>query len=337
MLQRSALNIVWLLAVGPALWACACHDSPQGSVFLEPRPRAPVDPGPVVARVGGIDIHIDEVEPLARLALDLRRKHELPEPRAELMDERLDLAVELLALAGGADEQETGDVRKRLLARIYLDRMLEAETDRPVSDEEVVEVHRDQKRKYLTTGESELFEPGRVDAAVIGVGLFANFGVPADEEMIPVLDRAGVDRLASKVLRACGDRVNDLDEFIAIARRFSKGNPSLRLQHHPRVAFDSELSILPPRIHESLVGLDGNGAISPVIRAGGAAFVIRRGVGYPGRGEDPEEIRDEIVRSIRLKHRRVRLKELLSRLMLRFRIQTWPENLTRQGSESPGS
>ncbi len=325
-MPRNSVCIVWLLAAGPTLWGCACQDAPQGVAVPEPRPRPPVEPGPVVARVGGMDLHLAEIEPLARLALDLRRGHELPEPRAGTLDEQLDLAVELLALAEGADPQgteETEETRKRLLARIYLARVTEAEGDRPVSAEEIAEAHLDQKRKYLTTGESEMYEPSRVDAAVIGIGLFPNFGVSRDEEMVPVLDRAAVERLAAEVRRACGDRVKDLDEFIAIARRFSRGNPTLRLQHHPRTPLDPDLAMLAPGIHESLVGLDGNGAVSPVIFEGAAAFIVRRGVGYPGRGEDPEAIRGELVRSVRLQRQRVRLEVLLSELMLRFRVQTW--------------
>lgn len=286
----------------------------------EPRDTAPAaDCGPVLARVGELRLCTADVELLAESAVELRRELGLEAGEAG----RLELAVEFLALLQLGSMTEA---RKGPLVRGYLARMLRETETLPVSDAELERAHRDEIKKYLTSGESHLFQPTLIDANAIAVGCFPDGHPPGDDEE-PVLTMQQARELAEEIAAACGRRVVDLDDFLAIGRRFMRGNPTVDMQEFPRVYRDARLARVPQPLHQVITALEGNGAVSAPLEAPGGFYIVRRGVTYAGKGEDPQEVREELSFRVLLARKRAALKERLNQLRERYQVRTWPERL----------
>jgi hypothetical protein len=286
----------------------------------EPSGTAPVaDCSPVLARVGDIRLCTADVELLAEQAVELRRELGLEAGEAG----RLELAVEFLALL---QLDSVAEARKGPLVRGYLARILEETDALEVTDAELEQAHQDEIKKYLTSGESHLFQPTLIDANAIVVGCFPDGHPPGDDEE-PVLTMQQARELAGEIAAACGRRVADLDDFMAIGRRFMRGNPTVDMQEFSRVYRDARLARMPQPLHQAITALEGNGAVSAPLEAPGAYYVVRRGVTYPGRGEDPQEVREELSFRVLLARKRAALKERLDLLRERYQVRTWPERL----------
>jgi len=302
----------WLVVTLAGVPACG---EPPGALEA-------ADCGPVLARVGELRLCAADVEPLASQAAELRRELGLESAEAG----RLDLAVEFLALV---QLDSFAEARKRPLSRAYLDRLFgEAET-RPVSDEELERAHQNEIKKYLTSGESDVYRPTFIDAAAIVVGCFPD-GHPPESDEEPVLTMEQARELAREIAAACGGRVADLDDFISIARRFQLGNPTVKVEEYSRVYRDPRLARTPRPLHQAITALEGNGAVAAPLESPGAVFVVRRGVAYPGNGENPEEIREELARRVILSRKQTVFRQRLDRLRERYRVRTWPERLRGQ-------
>jgi hypothetical protein len=277
------------------------------------------DCSPVLARVGDIRLCAADVELLAEQAAGLRRELGLEADGTG----RLDLAVEFLALVQLGSVADAG---KGPLVRGYLDRMLKEAEARPVTDAELGRAHRDEIKKYLTSGESDIFQPTLIDAAAIVVGCFPDGHPPADDEQ-PVLTMQQARELAEEIAAACGERVADLDVFLAVARRFMRGNPTVDVLDYSRVYQDARLARTPHPLHRVITSLEGNGAVAAPLEAPGAYLVVRRGVTYPGKGEDPKEIREELSRRALLSRKQAAFSRRLNQLRERYQVRTWPERL----------
>jgi len=304
---------IWLVATVLGLHACGGP----------PDEGKAIDCGPVVARVGGARLCAMDVEPLAEQAAKLRGELGLEVADAS----RLDLAVEFLTLLQLGPVAEG---KKRLLARTYLDRVFGEEKTSPVTDAEIEQAHRDEIKNYLATAQSDIYRPTRIDATAIVVGCFPDLHPPEDDE-VPVLNMAQARELAAEIYAACGERVADLDDFLSIARRFMRGNPTVQVEEYPRVAEDFRLARTPPPLHQTITRLPDNGAVAAPLERPGAVFIVRRGFTYPGRGEKPAEIRAELSARVRHSRSQAAYRERLEQLLERYRVRTWPERL--RGSE----
>lgn len=275
--------------------------------------------GAVLARVGDARLCTADVELLAEQAAELRGELGLEVGEAS----RLELAVEFLTLL---QLDPVAEGSRRLLVRTYLDRMFKEEDVRPVTDAELEQAHRDEIKNYLTTAESEIYRPTFIDAAAIVVGCFPDLHPPEDDEA-PVLTMAQARELAAEISAASGERVVDLDDFLSIARRFMRGNPTVQVEEYRRIFEDPRLARTPPPLHRTITQLPGNGAIAAPLENRGAVFIVRRGVTYPGQGEEPAEIKDELSSRVRLLRKQTAYRECLDQLRERYRVHTWPERL----------
>jgi hypothetical protein len=123
--------------------------------------------------------------------------------------------------------------------------------------------------------------------------------------------------------------VADLDDFLSIARQFMRGNPTVEATEYSRVFKDPRLARWPaPPVHRTIIRLQGNGAIAEPLEGRGVVYIIRRGVTYPGKGEDPAEIKDELSSRVQFSRKKSAFRERMTQLRERYRIRTWPERLS---------
>jgi hypothetical protein len=81
-------------------------------------------------------------------------------------------------------------------------------------------------------------------------------------------------------------------------------------------------------VHRTITQLQGNGAISASLEGRGVVYIIRRGVTYPGKGEDPAEIQEELSGRVRFARKETAYRERVNQLRERYRVRTWPERLS---------
>jgi hypothetical protein len=300
----------------------------------------------VVARVGGIRLAMAEVKPLALLAVEMRTAENLEPPESHSFANSLELALEILALFQWAERKDLKppameEHRKRLLARVYVDRFISGLEQQPISKTHLEEAYQKQVENYQNTGESELFQPTKVDAQAIAVGNFPDLHPPGEGEE-EVADSEQVRELVRKIRAACMRPARDgrpacrsLDGFLAVARRFMKGHPTVRLVDLPGNILDPGLSRTKPVLREAIASLDHLGAISKPVITPGAVYIVRRGVAYPGRGESLDEIHDELRLLVKSQRKRRVFRERTALLKRKYRARTWPERLMNR--QRPGS
>jgi hypothetical protein len=307
-----------------------------------PLVSAPADQDPVIATVGGVSLLKAQVPELARMAQSVRSAAGVEVDAKPLLGNELSRALETLALASavqtGVDgiDAEGQEEYQRLLARLLLKRVVEKSGDGPISDEEIRRAYEAEIEQYQKTGQSELLNPTRIDAMTIVIGLFPDAHIPARDE-VPLVSPREALALSREFREVLGDRVTDLDRFLAQAREFTAGHPTVQVQELSGITLDRRLSSVDARIHTALVALDGNGAISEPIEFEGGVYLIRRGYTSPGAGERPEEIRSQLEVKIRTLRRQEAFQRLRTALLKRYRVQTWPERLndTRGGKPQP--
>ena len=294
--------------------------------------------GPIVARIGAREIHADEIGPLAAVALELRRELGLSANAPTSAGEALALALEPVVLAAtGADLVDDPAVReqaRRLLARLFLTRVIEPRADRPATPEDLAGVLDAEIRRYAASASSDFFEPSLVCAAVLFVGLRPDLLAPSGKRaarLTPEDARA----VAEDFRRRCGERVLDLDRFLSLARAAASDHPTVRLEEFPLIGVDPLLAgKLHPELHRVLVGLDGNGAVSPVVAFEGGCAVIRRGAFRAGHHETVETAREHLLQKLRHQRRAAALRQALDELRAARGVATYPERLPK-GEASP--
>jgi hypothetical protein len=121
--------------------------------------------------------------------------------------------------------------------------------------------------------------------------------------------------------------VADLDDFLSIARRFMRGNPTVQVEDYQGIFEDPRLARTPPPLHRTITRLADNGAVAALLERPGAVYIVRRGVTYPGMGEDPAEIKEELSARVRLSRNQAAYRERVDTLLERYRARTWPERL----------
>ncbi|HOX43191.1 MAG TPA: hypothetical protein PK668_06320 [Myxococcota bacterium] len=331
---RPRLLAPCLLLAGALLGGC---DDLPGEAGLAPT-AGPT--GPVVARVAGEELRLDEVAPLARLALELRASQGLPagELSASSIEEQVGLATELLALAaeararspaGRPEGRDLEEARARLAARLLLDRAMARVDARPVVEEDLVRRHAEEVQRFLANGQSPLFEPSRVDAVLVSAAPFPDQAEHPDQP--PLLTREQVAALLDGLRQEVGERASDLDAFLSQAWARARGQPCLRIESAWGSPLEPSLSQLAPEVARELAGLDGQGAVSRVFWVGDTACLLRRGATRPGSGESVEAARAGLEDAIRRDRRRAAADDLRQALRRRYEVQVWPERL-RSGS-----
>lgn len=295
--------------------------------------RAAEPAGPVVARVGARQIRADEVGPLAAVALELRREFGLPAQTPASAEAALELALEpvLLASAGAdlADDPAVREQARRRLARLFLARVIEPRADRPATPEDLAGALDAEIQRYAASGSSDFFKPSLVSAAVLFVGLRPDLLAPSNgraARLAPEEARAVAEDFRGR----CGERVAELDRFLSLARAAAAGHPTVRLEEYSLVGVDPRLAgKLHPALHRVLVGLDGNGAVSPVIPFEGGFAVIRRGAFRAGRHESVETARELLQKALRHERRASLLRQALDEIRSAHGVATYPERLPK--------
>ncbi len=282
--------------------------------------------GPVVARVGEVELRVDDVESLAQAARSLRRSFDLPV--AEGVSD-LELALELMVLAeaarlqGGDSSGEVQEGRRRLLSRLYLGRLMETLPEVPFSDAELQGLLNLEMARYAQSAESEVYRPTRLSSAMIFIGHLPG-ALPSDEYPVLLYD-AQVEDLADKIHSACAPRVDDLDDFMALGRRFSEAHPTVRVE-----GFDAQ-SFPPAELEgvrwKALRALDGNGAISRPLRVPGGMIVIRRGATLEGQGETLADARVDLERLAIVERKRSLLKQALRAIHERLGVEIFSSRI----------
>jgi hypothetical protein len=205
---------------------------------------------------------------------------------------------------------------------------MEAVSSRPVTDQALERLHARELQRFYREGKSDLVTPTRVNTTAIVVGAFPDL-LPVDRDANPVLTDQEQVALAGQIRDACGVRVDDLDRFRALGRRFMLDHPTVRIVEFPLVSAERTRSRLPPRLHDALFALERNGDVSPVLAMPGAAYVLRRGVTFPGRGESVDAVREELTTLAREEASREAYRGAMARLKRRYRARTWPTRLER--------
>lgn len=322
------LNIVLMLSL-----TSACTRSGDQSALLAISSTPKSQPkGPILARAGHYELKLSEVDDLAAMASKVRQgpPWNLPPPPMETFEQRMQLAIELLAMAsaaedGAIDKKLLQDSMSRSLASAYLRRAFLSESQRPVTEKQLHKAQMEEIRKYITTGESELYRPTRVDFTIIGVGINPSWVKYEKDTVVNIMSVQQTMELAAKIKKLAGDHLSDLDKFESLARKFEKHNPTVRIIHQKRAALPDGLFPMSTIIRSQLIKLRDNGDISPVIETPAGAMILRRGVTWPGKGEDAEEIKDRLSRKVREKRSMQHLKKITEALSKKYAIKTWPE------------
>jgi len=315
---------------------CSCAGSGNGQLQLS---GVPVTAGPLGKLVDGL--HLDEIDEYARMAQKLRAASDLPAGDIDSDKGRLDLAIELAALAlqaraaGAGDLPAVGERTKRLLARVYLDRLVAASDRLPVSDSEVRAAFEREKARYMTTGESDIFRPSSLD--VIAVGYFPDMHVPEHGEQL-VCARGLALELGRKIHATLAGAAADLDAFLAAARRFQVGHPTVVIKEYWKTLSDPQLSGMDSKLHQAVCSLPAEGNLSEAVVTERGVFVARRGCAWPGKGERLAAVREVLVARIRTLRRRALLQKQLSALLEKYGARTWPERLAApEAAEAAGA
>ncbi len=327
---------------------CLCLNSCDGTyavpLDLDSAPVTPETLGPIVAKVDGDGLRLGEIDEYFALARNLRAANDLPAGDIDSGKGRLDLAIELVALAvqaraAGIDGSPVVDeLTKRLLARAYLDR-LAAESDRlEVSDSEIRAAFEREKARYMATGYSDIFEPSSMNFVALAIGFFPDLHVPGKGEQ-PVCSRDQAIELGKKIHASLAGSAPDLDVFMSDARRFELGHPTLVVNEYWRTLGDPQLSGIDPTLHTAAFSLRSEGDLSEPVVTDEGVFIVRRGYFRPGKGERLSDVRDALVAGVRNHHRHTLLQKQLSALLKKYGARTWPERLADsdvKSSRRPG-
>jgi hypothetical protein len=272
------------------------------------------------------ELHLGEMEILAGMAVELRAELGLEVAQGLSFGDKLDLAIELLALSVEAEKRdfEFADERERLLARVYLTRLVQEAEERLVTPEELEKDHDEEVLRYLSTRESDFYRPASVDVAAIVIGYFPDFHSPLEDEE-PQLGREQIEELAKRIHT---ESVNlDLDGFLALARKYMAGNPTVGIKELSQVLLADKAPRADETIYSALKSLPGNGSVSDPIWTDGGVWLVRRGATYPGKGERVDEVKPQIVSRIMTERKQSAYQERVDRLRERYRIKTWPERI----------
>jgi hypothetical protein len=332
--RRALIILVFFTLAGLHSVDFGCSSEAKDETSAEYQPVKEINSGPIVARVGGFEIHLADVLILAETMLQINRSlgFEVDGP-PDSFEDQLELAIEFGALSNEAeqlvrlDPDQLNEQTKKVLTRVYLNRLREEAEKTPINQEMLDKAYEAEKARYLMTGESEVYKASRVDGVAIVVGYFPDLHSPEDEEAA-VLSRDVARELAAKISAACGDQVADLDSFFELGRRFMAGNPTVQMQGYWNVVTDSSYSKLDPSIQGALVALEKNGSVSRPVETDSGIFIIRRGVFYPGLGEQLEDVREQLSDLIRGLVRKTLYSRRMAQLFSQYSVEIHSELLS---------
>ena len=302
--NHSSVGILGRFVLLIGVFSATCTPpSPIDATRQKPDP----DPSPIAVEIGQEKIRLDELQTLSEIMADLHQEFEIPSVKVQNLEDRVDLATELVALAHlgvNTASVELSNAKKRLMVRIFLKRTLSEIEQHKITEEQFQQALDQEINTYHYTGQSMIYRPTRVDVTYFGIGYFPDFSDPDLHSVTPLLDREQILALAETVRLQTGDRVLDLDDFLAIGRRFLKNNPTLRIVEVPSTTIDPRYSSLPEIVLEGIKALRSNGDISPVIELETGALILRRGTTYPGKGESVEQARDALTDLLTIQRKR---------------------------------
>ncbi len=322
---------VWMIGVIMSIWGCR----PGSDLLLPGSVAGTTCSSLALAEIEGTALDACDLDRYAGWHLEIQKELGSFVQIENRFEQKLQAALNLLALSGCqkkiVDEGWLGEQKKRLIARLYLDRVLPRLEDLDVSEEELHQAHRDEVEKYKTTGESDIYRPTSVDAAVIMIGYFPDFHAPQDNET-PVVRAEKVKQLMGEIQSVLGDRVADLDTFLALARGFMRGNPTVQVKEYSNLALSLDEESIEPELKKTILALKENAMISRPVWFSGGGYIVRRGVERPGKGESIREAEPELRRMVRLR----KMEEIYQRQILRLKhkhqARSWPDIIERQMS-----
>ncbi len=310
-----------LVGIMAGLFACESGTETE-RIRIEP----PVESGPVVARSAEYELRTDQLEAFASLGAEMRRLAgaETTENRAQLVLEAFSLVAEgraesLLSSRPVQEEEE------RLLARLYLTRFVEMLDRQSVAEGDLENAFRDEQRRALATGDSEIYVPTRVDGVAAIVGYFPDLHPPAKGEL-PQLDREQVAKLANSIFTEARS-ARDTDGFIQVVRRFMAGNPTVSFKEFSHVPRGQAPAVMGKRLYQMLTEGSGEGLIEPMQEFRFGTMIAWRVGIRPGRGENLEEVRDEITRQIRNRRHQESVRLHIDRLLRERNAQIFYKGL----------
>ncbi|MBW1871057.1 MAG: hypothetical protein JRJ19_03280 [Deltaproteobacteria bacterium] len=331
---RALIILVFFSVAGLPGIIFGCSSDATAESLAEYQPNKENNSGPIVAKVGGFEIRLADVPILAETMLQINRSEGfLVDGPADSFEDQLQLAIEFAALSLEAeqvvklDPDQLKEQTKKVLTRIYLNRLSQEAEKTSISEEMLDMAYEAEKARYLMTGESEVYRASRVDGIAIVVGYFPNL-LWREDEAAAVLSRDVARVLAEKISAACGEQVADLDNFFELGRRFMAGNPTVQMQEYRNVVVDSSHSKLDPSILQALVALEKNGSVSRPIETDSGIFIIRRGVFYPGLGEQFEDVREQLTDLIRGLLRKTVYSRRMAQLFIKYSIEIHSELLS---------
>jgi hypothetical protein len=326
MIHRALIILVFFTAIGLPAINFGCLPETEEETFVEYQPKKEINSGPIVAKVGGYEIRLANVSILAETMLQMNRSLGFTQSQPESFEDQLQLAIEFVALTLAAeqlvklDPDQLNEQTKKVLTRVYLNRLTEEADNKPIKPEMLAKVYETEKARFLMTGDSDVYKASLVDGVAIAVGYFPDHNIPQDDQE-PILSRELARELAKKISGACGDQVSDLDEFYEIGRRFMAGNPTVGMKEYWKVIADSSFSKLDSSIHQALVALEKNGSVSGPIETDFGIFIIRRGVFYPGLGEQLEDVREQLTDIMRGLFRKTMYSLRIAHLYKKYSVE----------------
>jgi hypothetical protein len=297
------------------------------------RPKVEVERGEaavVFAPEGRIEFSRRGLQFLVELGRQMRRAAGVPEEDAD----RLGLAREayyLLAAARRAElvpPEQKLEALHRVLAQVYLRRLVKALDGLPVGEDQLEQAHRLEIRRALGVEGSDIFVPETIDAVAAVAGFFPDLHVPARGEK-PPFEKDKLRQLAEAISsQAAG--IHTLDGFMALVRKFMADHPSLQLKEYWRLPVWPAPESICEQLHQALAALREDSAVSAPVETSFGVVVPFRVGGRPGRGKELEQVRPQLQQLVREQRRKELVEEHLRGLLVQYQAKKFYENIPVQ-------
>lgn len=329
MLRSQRKKVGLYVLVGLILVVSNCKDT---QTLRRPRAQDPTKCSrDVIAEVGDAVLRVCDLSRYMTFAKELEKQFGLDAYAESDFHARLKSALGFLALSVEAkkqldDEDWIEEQKQRLMVRVYLDRIFGQMEMLPVSKKELSRAFQNEVERFEESGESDLYRPTTVDAVVVMVGYFPDFHRP-QKGLNPVLLRDSAEKLVKEIEAAFGEQVADLDDFLAMAREVMHNYPTVKIKEYARLPVAVGAPGLEAGLQKAILALNKNGDIGEPVWFSGGAYIVRRGVTRPGKGESIADIQNELSDRVRVEKTMNAYQRQIDALKLKYNARSWPEKL----------
>ena len=219
----------------------------------------------------------------------------------------------------------------RVLAQVYLRRLVRALDALPVGEDQLEQAHRLEIRRALGAEGSEIFVPETIDAVAAVAGFFPDLHVPERGEK-PPFEKELLKQLAEAIWRQAAG-IHTLDGFVALVRKFMADHPSLQLKQYWQLPVWPAPETLYGELHQTLVSLrEDSSASAPVETSFGVVVPFRVG-GRPGQGRELEQVRPQLEQLVREQRRKALVEEHLRELLVQYQAKKFYEHIPAQSGD----